>query len=307
MAILLTVFYSLLSQAQQDALYTQYQFQKLAINPAYAGSRGGFSGALIYRDQWRNIEGAPKTASLTMHGAVADGRIGLGLQFMSDRLGVFDETGAWGSFVYRIPAGQGHFNIGLSGGVAYWRTSLEGTFVVDTDDPVFTADRALWLPNVGAGIYYHTDRVYFGLAAPRLIDNELQATSQAVSGAQSARRVRHYNAMGGVVIDLGSAVKMRPAMLLRYVENAPFLTEANLSFLFIDRLWLGAGYRLGASYDFNMEVNLTENLHLGYSYDWVQGEIGGQTGGSHEFMFGIDLAGKAPPLNNPRSFPPNYF
>ncbi|MBI1192382.1 MAG: type IX secretion system membrane protein PorP/SprF [Bacteroidetes bacterium] len=293
-------------QAQGDALYTQYQFNKLAINPAYAGSRDAFSVTAVYRDQWRGIDGAPKTASLAMHAPVGS-RIGLGLHLVDDRLGVVEETGAWGSFAFRIPAGSGQFALGLNGGAALYRTSLAGAFIGDNNDPVLSADQQLWLPNVGFGLYYHSERYYVGLAAPRLLDNDLRETSTALSGAQSGRQVRHFNAMTGFVFDLGENAKLRPAALLRYQENSPVQTEFNLSALLVERLWIGAGYRSGGSLDSYLEFNVTPMLRLGYSYDWVVNELGGQTGGSHEFLLGIDLPGKRDAASSPRQFLPSYF
>ncbi len=292
--------------AQGDALYTQYQFNKLAINPAYAGSRDGFSATAVYRDQWRGISGAPKTASLAMHTPVGK-RIGLGLQFLDDRLGVVEETGAWASFAYRLPAGNGTLSLGLSGGAGYYRTRLAGTFIVDGNDPVLTADQQLWLPNAGFGIYYHSERFYAGVAAPRLLDNDLRESSTAISGVQSGTQVRHYNAMSGVVIDAGENLKFRPAVLFRYMENNPFQAEFNLSTLFLERFWLGAGYRSGGSIDSYFEFQASPSLSIGYSYDWVINELGGQTGGSHEFLLGIDLRKAERGASSPRQFLPGYF
>ena len=296
---------SLLS-AQGDALYTQYQFNKLAINPGYAGSHEGLSIALVYRDQWHGIDGAPKTASLALHAPVGD-RIGLGLHLVDDRLGIVEETGAWGSFAFRIPTGTGEFSIGVNGGASLYQTTLGGTFIVDGNDPVPTADQQLWLPNVGVGLYYHTDRFYFGLAAPRLIDNDLRQTSAAMSGAQSCTQIRHFNIMTGFVFDLGENVKMRPAGLIRYMQNTPVQSEFNLSLLFVDRFWVGAGYRSGGSLDSYVEFNITQSLRVGYSYDWVVNELGPQTGGSHEFLLGVDLVKKKKAASSPRQFLPSYF
>jgi type IX secretion system PorP/SprF family membrane protein len=293
-------------QAQGDALYTQYQFNQLAINPAYAGSRDGLSMALVYRDQWRGIEGAPNTASLALHAPVGQ-RVGLGLLVVDDRHGVVEETGAWGNFAFRLPAGEGEFALGLSGGLSLFRTRLAGSFIVDGNDPVLTADQQLWLPNVGFGLYYHTEKYYLGVAAPRLIDNALRETSAAVSGAQSGTQARHFNAMTGLVLDAGDNVKIRPAALLRYRENTPVQTEFNLSLLFVERFWIGSGYRSGGSLDSYIELQATPNLRIGYSYDWVLNELGGQTGGSHEFLLGFDLVRKVPAASSPRQFLPGYF
>jgi type IX secretion system PorP/SprF family membrane protein len=295
------------SSAQQEALYTQYQFNKLAINPAYAGSRSGFSMTGVYRDQWvGEIEGAPRTASFVMHAPVGN-RVGLGLQLVNDRLGAVDETGAWGNFAFRFPAGTGEFALGISAGVSYYRTDLNGVFIVDANDPVFSSNQALWLPNVGFGAYYHTDNFYVGVATPRLIDNSLIETSGASSGAQSASQTMHFNAMTGFVFDLGETVKLRPSALIRYQQNNAFTAEANLSALLVDRIWVGAGYRSGGSADFNLEYQISSVLRLGYSYDLVLNALSPVTGGSHEVLMGIDLGSKSVPVANPRNFVPQYF
>ncbi len=293
-------------QAQQEALYTQYLFSPLTINPAYAGSRDGFSLAGIYRRQWTGIDNAPQTANLAFHAPAGD-RIGWGLQLIDDRLGISTETGAWGQFAFRIPAGTGELAIGLSAGASFYQISLGDGMITDPDDPVFQGGQQLWLPNVGAGIYYHTEKFYLGVAAPRLIDNRLRESSTAMSGAQVAQQFRHFNAMTGFVFPLGENIKLRPAGLLRIQQNQPVQTEASLDALFLNRFWLGAGYRSGGSVDAHFVLHIGETLRLGYAYDWVVNELGIQTGGSHEVLLGLDFGSRRVPVSSPRQFVPQYF
>lgn len=304
---LLLLAFSTAVFAQQEALYTQYQFNKLAVNPGYTGSRDGLSITAVYRDQWTGqIEGAPSTASLAVHAPIGS-RIGLGLHVVNDQLGAINETGVWGNFAFMFPAGSGKLSLGIAGGASYYQTDLNGVFIVDAGDPVFAANQALWLPNVGFGVYYHTEQFYLGVAAPRLIDNQLIETSSASSGAQSARQARHFNAMTGFMITISDQVKLRPALLARYQQNNAFTAEADLSVLFADRVWVGAGYRSGGSADFNLEFQVTESLRLGYSYDLILNELSPVTNGSHEVLLGIDLGSKRQAVSNPRNFVPQYF
>ena len=275
------------AQAQQQSLYTQFQFNKLAINPAYAGSRDATSITALYRHQWAGISGAPRTASINVHSPLRNKQFAVGLQLVNDRVGVTNATGLFADYAYRMPVGSnGKFSLGLEAGITHYDVSLTDALSQDPDDPNLQSDFTKWLPNVGAGAYYSSDRFFAGISVPRLIQNRLMPEGMESAAAAQAR---HYYAMAGYFFKLSSVVKLRPSVLAKYVQDAPFQAEINGSLLFVDKLWIGASYRTDASVDFNLQYDVTPQLRLGYAYDYVLGQLGDQTSGSHELFVGFDF------------------
>ena len=289
-------------QAQQEPLYTQFQFNKLAINPAYAGSRGATSFTSLYRHQWQGISDAPRTLSFNVHSALRNPKYALGVQVINDRLGVTNNTGIMVDYAYRLPLGsaaKSTLSFGLEAGVNYYNVALTEAIIHDSGDPNLQANFQKWLPNMGFGMYFSSPRAFAGLSVPRLIQNNL--VPDGVVAPIQSKQFRHFYAMGGYVFDLGEFVKFRPSALLKYVQNTPLQAELNGSFLFIDRMWVGGSYRTDGSVDANLEVNITHQLRIGYAYDFVVGELGNYTTGSHELLIGFDLDFERDRMETPRN------
>ena len=179
--------------AQQEPMFTQYMFNSLSFNPAYAGSHEYMSIRLLYRNQWVDFDGAPKTQTFTIHSPVND-RIGLGLSVFNDEIGVTGSTGANLSYAYRFLVGSGKLSLGLQGGVTNWRADFDQLKFRDPSDGDIAfagISDTQWLPNFGAGIFYYSKLWYAGFSVPRLLENNLR-DNQSTNVSQSAKLRRHY-------------------------------------------------------------------------------------------------------------------
>ncbi len=288
--------------AQQEARYSHFLFNKLAINPAYAGSRDGLSTAAVYRHQWTGIGQAPRTLSLSIHAPLANNRVALGAQLVHDQIGLTQSTGLYGDYAYRLPLGNGHLAMGLQAGLVHLRMDLTRANPLDANDPMLQANSSRWLPNAGVGIYYHNEDFFAGLSAPQLLQSQLNGLDFS-----NARQSRYYTAMAGYSLELNSEMRLHPQALLLYTEGAPAQAELNLSLLMAGRFWTGLGYRSSSTAVLNLAYELPSGLRIGYAYDLVLGSFGSHTGGSHEVLIGLDMGRKASRFYHPRQLPSPVF
>jgi type IX secretion system PorP/SprF family membrane protein len=271
------------SWAQQEAMFTQYMFNGLAINPAYAGSHESLSATLLFRDQWTGLPGAPSTQTFSVHSPIRNEKIALGLQFIHDKIAIFNQYGVNGSYAYRIFTDKGTLSLGLQFGITSYNADLSSLTPPDPSDPVFQGDVNKVMPNFGAGIYYYTDRFYIGLSAPQLVTNSLSEDVIEIDG--DARQDRHYFLTVGHMFELSHNVKLKPNILIKAVEGAPIQMDLNLNALFSDVLWLGVSWRSLSDFDALLALQLTDQLLLGYSYDFAHTtDLSRINSGSHELM-----------------------
>jgi len=279
--------------AQQDYHFTQFNFNKLALNPAYAGSREVFSATALYRHQWTGFIGAPRTVSLAVHSPVANERLALGALFFSDRLGVSSQTALYMDVGYRLPiSDNSKLSVALQAGFINYQNSVTELNPQDPDDVLLQADLSALFPNIGFGVYWNSERSFAGVSMPHTVQNDLTRLGDFDDNA-TAFLYRHLYIMGGHVFDLSENAKVRPSVLLKWVGGdgiaVPFDADFNLSFLLLDKLWLGGGYRVGDSFDLMAEFQITDQLMAGYSYDFTLTDLRLQETGSHEIMVRYEL------------------
>ncbi|MFN8308493.1 MAG: type IX secretion system membrane protein PorP/SprF [Chitinophagales bacterium] len=305
LSILTAVVIATGSFAQQDPQHTMYRFNGLMFNPAYAGSREALSFAAIYRWQWVNIPGAPQTGSFSVHSPLKNNNIALGLTFVNDRYTVVHTNKLEGTFAYRIPVGKSKrvkIALGISAGVTNYRASLAEVGLTESGDPKFQSNISLWMPNIGFGIYAYGQKWFVGAAVPNLLQNSLEKNGEVWKrGIADAHQYLSLNASAGYAFDLGKKVKFAPSVFMKYTpKHAPISFDFNANFIFIDRIWLGASYRLSDSYGFMAAVNITPQWRVGYAYDLTVSALSKGTTGSHEIMMGYDLDFNKKRLVNPR-------
>jgi len=290
--------------SQQEAMFTQYMFNGLAINPAYAGSHQTLEFTALAREQWTGLDGAPSTQTFTAHSPLKNRSIGLGLSVIHDKIGVTSQFGVYGAYSYRIQFNnKGVLSMGLQAGFTQYQedlTKLQGS-IRDPNDPNFSQDQiSKFMPNFGAGLYYYTQRFYMGLSSPYLVQNKLDNIETAYS---EARQKRHYFYTTGYVFDLSRSVKFKPNLLFKVVEGAPLEIDINANFLFQELLWLGVSYRSFDSFDAIVQLNVTEQFSIGYAYDFATTtELKRLHSGSHELMLNYRVK---PPRR--RMLTPRYF
>ncbi len=270
-------------RAQQEAMYTQYMFNGLALNPAYAGSHESLSATLLFRDQWTGLPGAPSTQTFSIHSPIRNAKIALGLQVIHDKIAIFNQYGVNGSYAYRIFTDKGTISLGMQLGFTSYNADLSALGPQDPTDPVFQGDVNKVMPNFGAGIYYYTDKFYLGLSAPQLVTNSL--TEDVIEIDTDARQERHYFLTAGYMFELSHNVKLKPNILIKAVEGAPIQMDLNANFLFSEVLWLGVSWRSLSDFNGLVEIQLTDQLLLGYSYDFATTtDLSRINSGSHELM-----------------------
>jgi type IX secretion system PorP/SprF family membrane protein len=286
--------------AQQDPLYSQYMFNTLAFNPAYAGSGDVFTVMALSRHQWVGFEGAPATQTILAHSPLRSQNLALGLSVINDKLGPTRQTGVFADFAYRIRTGESsRLAFGLKGGFNSFRADLAGLSTVDPDQANVDIQGKM-LPNFGFGLFWHTPLAYVGVSAPKLLENE---TVEATNGLlTTGSEERHYFVMGGYVMDLGRDLKFKPSFMARLVAGAPLSLDVNANFLLRERIWFGAMYRLGNSFGLLGQYQVNDQLRIGYAFDLATTKLGAYNAGTHEIMLSYDLR-----FIKGRTISPRYF
>jgi type IX secretion system PorP/SprF family membrane protein len=293
------------AQAQQDAMYTQYMFNTLAINPAYAGSRNVLSATGLMRTQWIGIEGAPQTQTVSLDAAMPKKRVGLGVQIFNDKIGVTRTSGASISYAYRIPTQRGTLALGLQGSITHYKADFVN-IRLNSGSPVdaaFAYDINKIMPNVGTGIYYNTDRLYVGASLPHLLNNRLANGNDIVgNNTLAARQYLHLFVMAGYVLPVGYDFKLKPSVLFKGVKGSPMQLDLNCNFWIKDAIGIGAQYRTKDAVAGILEIQASEQIRLGYSYDYTTSSLTDYNSGSHEIMIRYEFG-----YNKSRIVAPRYF
>ncbi|MDM9632819.1 PorP/SprF family type IX secretion system membrane protein [Robiginitalea aurantiaca] len=297
------------SQAQQDAQYTQYMYNTMSVNPAYAGSRGQLSMAALYRSQWAGLKGAPETFTLNFHSPIRDSRIGYGVSVVHDNIGdgVVQETYLDAAVSYTVDVSEfAKLSFGLKAGGSLLSLDFSGLLNFDQEPVDQTNIDNQFSPNFGVGIYYHTDRFYAGLSAPNLLETEyFDNNSQDSNEIQflSTERVNLYF-ITGYVFDLNYNLKLKPALLTKAVSGAPLQVDLSATFLFNEKFSFGAAYRWDAAVSGLIGFQLSDQLMLGLAYDRETTALGGTqfNDGSFEIFLRWELVKSFQGLISPRFF-----
>jgi len=299
--IALALFSCTVGVAQQLPQFTQYMFNTISVNPAYAGSRETLSIVGLHRSQWVGIQGAPSTQTLSIHSPLRNEKIGLGLSFIKDELGYENFSYLYGDFSYTVQTGdETMLAFGLKAGFTQY--SLDSEF---RNDPSIQPDQVIfgiedrWSPNIGAGVYWHTNRWYLGLSAPRILNTNLNRNE----GFEALERVSYYFT-GGYVFDLGENTKLKPAFLVKATNGAPLSYDITANFLFYEKFWLGGSYRLNESASTLggiADFQVSKQIRIGYAYEYPLSDLNAYTDGTHEIIVMFELF-KEQRVKSPRYF-----
>jgi type IX secretion system PorP/SprF family membrane protein len=285
--------------SQQEVQNSLYMFNPSILNPAYAGSRDALSGVVDYRQQWVKWDGAPTTAMLCLHSPLKMEAVALGLNLVHDKIGATKNTAIYGDIAYRIRLNskKDRLSFGVRVGGDYYSANFTTLKATDINDQIQANGYTKFLFNVGAGVYYYGKKHYVGFAVPKLIQNE----KLNVSNFQSKQNT-HFYFVAGYVFKLNSMVAFKPSIQLKYTKNAPLSAEANASFLFMDKFWIGGMYRHQAAIGANIMYQINEVLRVGYAYDYTTTAMTKYSPSSHEIMVGFDLRGNRNSFKTPRYF-----
>ena len=289
--------------AQQDSQYTQYMYNTQTVNPGYAGSRGILSLTGLYRTQWVGINGAPETLNFSLSSPISE-RLGLGVSFYKDEIGISTENNVAVDFSYTLPVNDTglYLSFGVKGGVDVLDVDFSRLNPNDVSDPSFQASNNVdsqVSPIIGAGLYLRNkDRWYLGLSLPNMMETD-HYDDATIS---TAKEQLHYYLIGGYVFDLNASWKFKPAFLLKAVTGAPLAADVSASFLFNERFTLGGAYRWDSAVSGLLGLQVTDGIMLGYAYDYDITDIGNYSNGSHEFFLRFEIGGNKQGVVNPRFF-----
>ncbi len=288
--------------SQQDPLYTQYMFNKLAINPGYAGTRDVLSLMVMSRHQWVGFIGAPSTQTFTANSPIANKNIGLGFSVIYDKLGPTRQTGTYLDYSFQIKITKNSkLSLGLKGGGNFYQLDMaELKRLTPYDDPAYTENINKFLPNFGIGVYYYSNIFYLAVSVPKLLENKLE--NNQVETYQGGKEVRHYYLMSGGVINISRNVIFKPSTMARLTAAAPFSLDLNANFLFYEKIWIGAMYRISGSFGALVQFQFTPQFSIGYSYDMNTSELQNYNNGTHEIMLNYEFNFKKNRVQNPRYF-----
>jgi len=295
--------------AQQDAQYTQYMFNTMSVNPAYAGSRGQLSIAALYRTQWVGLDGAPKTQTLNLHAPIRNSRLGYGISIVNDDIGdgVVQETYFDAVVSYTIDVSlDGKLSFGLKAGGNLLNLDFEGLRNFDSEPVQVNNIENKFSPNFGIGVYYHANKFYAGLSAPNLLETDFFDNSQRDANSVqflSRERINFY-LITGYVFDLNSDLKFKPALLTKVVGGAPLQIDVSANFLLNEKFSFGGAYRWDAAISAMVGFQISDQLMLGLAYDRETTELGGTqfNDGSFEVFLRFELIKSFQRLVSPRFF-----
>ncbi len=287
--------------AQQDAQYTQYMYNTVSVNPGYAGSRGHISLALLHRSQWVGLDGAPKTQTFNIHSPIGYRGVGLGLSIVNDKIGPTSETNFDIDFSYTVyTSTEGKLSFGLKGSANLLDVRFSELNQYTTD-PTLQQDIANRLaPNIGAGIYYHTEHFYAGLSVPRF----LETSHFDKSSLSTAKEQMNFYFITGYVWDLNTFLKFKPTLLTKLVKGAPLQVDLSANFMLNEKFILGAAYRWDAALSGMAGFQINNKFLIGIAYDKETTELGSArfNDGSFEVILRYDFITTKGNLKSPRFF-----
>jgi len=286
------------SFAQQDAQFTQYMYNTINVNPAYAGSRGVMSIFGLHRTQWVGLDGAPVTNALSLNTPIGDSNLGIGVSFINDRNGPTVENTISADVSYTIQTSETYkLSFGVKGTGNFFNLDSSQLTPDEASDPSLV-NYSKFSPNVGAGIYWHSDKAYIGVSVPNFIQsNRYDSDNVAIF----KERINYYF-IAGYVFDLSPSIKFKPALLTKLVTGSPLQVDASANFMFFEKFVVGAAYRWDAAVSVLAGFQITDGLYLGYGYDMETTKLRKYNSGSHEIFLRFELFNNYNKIVSPRFF-----
>jgi type IX secretion system PorP/SprF family membrane protein len=297
---------SLTIHAQQAPMYTHYMDNTLVVNPAYAGSRDALTVTAINRMQWIDFEGAPVTQSITMHSPLENDHIGLGFSILNDKIGPTNLTSVVLDYAYRFKLTENSkMSFGLSVGANLFQANLSVLQLDVQNDPVFLNNiNNRVTPDIGFGAYYSKERFYAGFSIPNLLETSYSQIDNGNGISLIGKEQRHYFFIAGALFHMGDNLDFKPTSFVKLTAAAPIEADLTASFIIQKRFLLGAMFRSGDAIGGLVGFDITDQFHLGYSYDWSYGlQTVRYNKGSHEIVLRYDFI----ILNKKQIHSPRYF
>ncbi|MBX2972689.1 MAG: type IX secretion system membrane protein PorP/SprF [Flavobacteriales bacterium] len=289
--------------AQQEVMVSQYMFNQLFLNPAYAGSHPYMSSSLLHRSQWLKVEGAPRTSMMAVDAPLMKGKMGAGLSIVHDQIGVSRDLDIAGHYAYHIRVSEGSkLAFGLRAGLSIYSARLSELTYWDANDQVFQGDLTNKpVGKFGFGLYWYDTYSYIGLSVPTIYAADGKIAMNA-TGVIEDYFTQHYYLHAGRVFTLNESFDLKPSTMIKYTPAAPIEADVNCNLLYRERIWFGLGYRTGDAVVGMVEYQVNPMLRVGYAYDMTTSKLRTYTSGSHEVMLGIDFGRDPIRIKTPRYF-----
>lgn len=287
--------------AQQDSQFTQYMYNTININPAYAGSRGAMSIFGLHRTQWVGLDGAPVTNTASINTPINNSNLGVGLSFVNDRIGPTNENTISADLSYTINTSETYkLSFGIKGTANLFNLDINKLTLApgQSADPSLNNLDNQFTPNIGAGVYFHSDQTYVGLSVPNFFETTRYDDN---SIAVNQERMNFY-LIAGHVFDLSYNLKFKPAMLAKVTEGAPMQLDVSANFLLMDKFVLGAAWRWDAAVSAMAGFQVNDGLYVGYGYDMETTRLNNFNSGSHEIFLRFELFTRQNKIVSPRFF-----
>lgn len=293
--LLLGVLYC---HAQQQAMFTQYMFNQMPLNPAYTGIHDGVSASALYRQQWIGFEGAPNTQLVSLHSPIGFLPISLGGVLFRDQIGATTQTRATATYAYRIKfVGKSRLSFGLQGSLSHYQ--LRFTTEAGNDPVLANASNSVMRPNFGAGVMWHSEKFYVGIGVPQILNQSFDPNNPDTD----SELIRHYYLSAGYVFTVAPNVMLKPNILLKAVDGAPLQVDLNANVLLYNLVWAGLSYRSMDSFDAVVQFQVGPKLQIGYGFDfWTTTDLNKVNSGSHEVMINYIIE-----LPRKKILTPRYF
>ncbi len=289
--------------AQQEVMVSQYMFNQLFLNPAYAGSHAYMSSSLLHRTQWTQMEGAPRTSMMAIDAPLMKGKMGAGFSIVHDQIGVSRDLDMAGHYAYHIRVNEtSKLAFGLRAGLSVYSAQLSSLTYWDANDQVFANNISNKLVGkFGFGMYWYSATAYLGVSVPTIYAADGQIAMNAGS-ALDHYFTQHYYLHAGQVFTLNESLDIKPSTMVKYTPSAPVEADVNCNLLYKERIWLGAGYRTGDAIVGMVEYQVSPQLRIGYAYDMTTSKLRNYNNGSHEVMLGMDFGKDPIRIKTPRYF-----
>ncbi len=295
---------SVTSYAQQDSQFTQYMYNTININPAYAGSRESMNIFALHRTQWVGLDGAPVTNTASINTPINGSNLGLGVSIVNDKIGPSEENNISVDFSYKIYLSETYeLSFGLKATANLLNVDFNKLSQYDPNDYLFQTNiDNKFSPNIGVGLYLHSDNTYFGLSAPNLLETKHFDRYTSKGNSLVAKEKINYYLIAGHVFDLTGDIKLKPSVLAKMVTGAPLQVDVSGNFMFSDKFVAGIAYRWSAAMSAMVGFQATDSWFIGYSYDLETTRLSNYNSGSHEIFLRYELFNKYDRIITPRFF-----
>ena len=286
--------------AQQDAQFSQYMYNNQSINPAFAGNRGALSLFAMHRSQWLGFDNAPETYLFSAHTPIQNSKLGFGLNFLSESIGPIDETNASVDVSYWIQISKKfRLSFGLRFNANIFNISNNRLNPQQANDPLLSNFNSEFNPNIGAGLFLHSEKSFMGLSVPAILQRS-NLDSNSFTAISVYRPTAYF--YGGYVFDIFPFIKFKPASFLKLQEGSPLQIDLSANFLFYEKFTLGAAWRWDASASFLAGFQVNQKCFIGYAYDIETTSLQQYHSGSHELFIRFELFNRKSKLISPRFF-----